>query len=327
MPYQSKNWVFTLNNPGEEKPELWVGVQWGVYQHEKGESGTEHLQGYVVLGKKSTLSGVRQLCDRAHWEIRRGTHDEARAYCTKSETRVADTQPTEWGVPPKGQGARSDLSAVQEAIDSGTDAVGIAKEFFGAWCRYHKAFDAYRTLTAVGRSSAEGVETFVFYGPPGTGKTRLAEYLAGPEAYWLPAPNASGGPLWWDGYEGQDTVIIDEFYGWIPHPTMLRICDRYPLTVQVKGGTRRLAVTRVFITSNKHPVHWWPRSGLGAMERRITAPSGGVYHLQEETAPDTWVAAHPENMPACGCDECSRGVQASSSALNGFGRFVNNDGV
>lgn len=74
-----------------------------VYQLEVGESGTPHLQGYVVFKKPMRLSAVRQLIPRAHLDIARGTNEQNIAYCTKDETRRdgpwrAGTEPTkvEW---------------------------------------------------------------------------------------------------------------------------------------------------------------------------------------------------------------------------------------
>jgi len=60
-----------------------------VYQLEKGANGTPHYQGYIRSNKVLTPKGVRALCPRAHWENRRGTHEEAYSYCTKLETRIS----------------------------------------------------------------------------------------------------------------------------------------------------------------------------------------------------------------------------------------------
>lgn len=49
-------------------------------------------------------------------------------------------------------------------------------------------------------------ECQLFVGPTGTGKSRRAWAEAGMDAY-IKNPNTK----WWDGYKGQDHVIIDEF--------------------------------------------------------------------------------------------------------------------
>lgn len=63
---------------------------------------------------------------------------------------------------------------------------------------------------------------------------------------------------WWDGYKNQDAVIIDEFRGAISIENVLRWLDRYPVLIEVKGGTIPLRASRFVITSNLHPRNWYP---------------------------------------------------------------------
>lgn len=75
-----------------------------------------------------------------------------------------------------------------------------------------------------------------FYGQTGSGKTRTAVELARESGlrWWI-----SSDPelKWFDGYDGQEYVIIDDFrrqgikFNW-----MLRLTDRYQIQVQIKGG-------------------------------------------------------------------------------------------
>lgn len=271
---RNRNWVYTINNPSDDdEPKEWAGVKYGVYQLEVGEEGTKHLQGYVAFSCAKSLSQVKLVNGRAHWEPRRGSHEQARAYCMKDDTRAPGSSPVEWGTPPASQGKRTDIMSIKSMVDSGLTDSQIAEAAFGLWCRHHRAIQEYRRLVQPARDWE--AETIVFYGPPGTGKSRRALALAGPDAFWVTGPNSAQGAVWWDGYQGQETVVIDEFYGWIPRNFMNRLCDRYKVDVQVKGATANFRARRIIITSNKHPRDWWPRSGLGAMERRLTAPMGG----------------------------------------------------
>lgn len=87
----TRYWVGTINNPtNDQVPRDWPDVQYAVWQKEKGAQGTEHLQVYVVFRQKKRLGWLKSACDpRAHWEGRLGSHQEAKAYCMKEETRVA----------------------------------------------------------------------------------------------------------------------------------------------------------------------------------------------------------------------------------------------
>lgn len=108
----------------------------------------------------------------------------------------------------------------------------------------------------------------VFWGPTGTGKSHRAWAEAGLQAY-------SKDPLtkWWDGYRHQEHVIIDEFRGVINISHLLRWLDKYPVSVETKGGQAALLARRIWITSNLHPNEWYPELDMMTKEallRRLT---------------------------------------------------------
>lgn len=296
-PQQSKNWVFTLNNPTAEEEtgiRTWVPsaqAKYIVYQHEVGENGTPHIQGYVQLINKKRLNGMKGLQPRAHWEKRRGTHEEAEAYCTKADSRAqADAEPYRDGVPTRGAGQRNDLLALKEAVDGGASEVQLWDEHFGTMVRHDRAIKRY---TVIKRQNARTwhTNTTVYWGPSGTGKSRRALHDGGTDAFWLPKP--TGQTLWFDGYDGHKTVVIDEFYGWIARDQLQRMCDRYPLLVQTKGGTVPFVAEKIIITSNQHPRDWW-RIGLGAMERRLAGDLGEIVEMNDNWIPPEDIAAAAE---------------------------------
>jgi len=107
----------------------------------------------------------------------------------------------------------------------------------------------------------------VFWGPTGTGKTHKAWQEAGEEAYIKSSSNK-----WWDGYMGQTKVIIDEFDGQIGITHLLRWMDKYPCSVEVKGGTLPLMATDFWVTSNKPLEQWYPDASANqveALKRRV----------------------------------------------------------
>lgn len=271
---QARRWCFTINNPGDDDHchqywSGWEGVRYGICQRERGESGTDHYQGYIEFSTPRRLTWLRTRCNaRAHWEPARGDQASNIAYCSKEEGRVDG--PWHLGVAGPaggaGQGTRSDLLLVQAAIDRGDSDSAVAESYFASWCRYRESFTAYRQLKVVERDWP--MEVIVICGPPGTGKSQLARQLA-PDAYWWP-----GAGEWFDGYHGQRVVVMDEFSGGVPWNFLLRLLDRYSLQVQVKGGFRQMTAHCVIITSNKRPEEWYDREKfgdrLGALTRRIT---------------------------------------------------------
>jgi len=183
------------------------------------------------------------------------------------------------GVCPRGgRGGRSDLDEVKALIDGGASMTEVADNHFGSFCRYNRGFALYKQLK-MKKNMLRAIEVQVYFGPPGTGKTSRAFEEGGEDAYWLSKPNSNR--CFWDGYDGQKTVVIDEFYGWLPRDLMQRLCDRFPTMVETKGSAVPFLAEKIIITSNQHPEKWWRRLGLGAMVRRLTAPIGRVYELAE----------------------------------------------
>ena len=97
------------------------------------------------------------------------------------------------------------------------------EECFPVFAKYPKLYDNYLAIKNGNQQRHWKTEVVVYWGPPGTGKTRRAQFEAGKDAYWLRKPISRNGALWWDGYEGQDVVVIDEFYGWIARDFMQRM--------------------------------------------------------------------------------------------------------
>jgi Putative viral replication protein len=122
--FSFRHCCFTINNPSETEIailKLQVGdfvtkIKYLVWQHERGASGTLHIQGYAIGNRDYTLGQWKKyLTNRAHIERARGTPPENKLYCTKTETRVPETEPFEFGAcPKKAQGARTDIEAVFE---------------------------------------------------------------------------------------------------------------------------------------------------------------------------------------------------------------------
>jgi len=96
-------------------------------------------------------------------------------------------------------------------------------------------------------------EVYVFWGDTGTGKSRDAWQLSGLGAY-----PKNPRTKWWDGYRGQECVVIDEFRGDIDVANLLRWFDRYPVLVEIKGSSLPLSANKIWITSNLSPRQWYP---------------------------------------------------------------------
>lgn len=266
---QRKDWVFTINNPEALLDFDVPRVAYAVYQMEIGDEGTPHFQGFLQLSQRQKMSWIKNNIpgfERSHLEPIRGTPDEARNYAMKADTRLEG--PWEHGVfTPSQQGKRNDLIAVKSLLDKNATDIEVADAYFGQWCRYHKSFEKYRGLRQQPRDW--DTDAILCIGHSGTGKSTWCNAMC-PGAYW----KQPGGD-WWDDYRGEEVAIMDEFTGWIPYNSLLRVLDSFPLLVQTKGGQAQLRVKWVLLTANRPPETWYSsevfrKNSLAALTRRIT---------------------------------------------------------
>lgn len=275
---KSKFWCFTINNPEEESLEQWKDVIYRVHQLEKGENETPHFQGFVIFSGRKSLTQLKKINPRAHWERTKGTPDEARNYCMKEDTRIKG--PWEcgerWEEVKKhiGAGKRNDLSEIQEKIEKGASLREIYKDHFNSSAQYYKFFERYKFMKDYEEAQEErNVKVILYWGVSGAGKTYRA-FKGNPGCYILRKGNAQN--LWFPGYTGQKTIVFDDFDGsWMGITNLLRLLDIYPLHVEDKGSSTPAMWTKVIITSNQPIEEWYPEAyqkcpeRLEAVKRRI----------------------------------------------------------
>ncbi len=252
---KGKYWCFTLNNPEEkERRELesWIKDEkkpistYIVFGREVGDSGTYHLQGYVEFRNRQRLSGCKKLSSRAHWERRRGTGTEAVTYCKKDGDVFEEG--TASGVTP---GQRTDLETIRGRIIEGCEEKTIADEYFSTWCLHRKAFREYRALSFP-PTLAPDLRVVVLWGESGAGKS---SYVVNKHTslYITSDPVLQ----WFDGYDGQEAILIDDFTGQCPYRWLLRLLDIYPVRLPVKGGHTNRRCKYIYITSNTEIGTWY----------------------------------------------------------------------
>ena len=201
----------------------------------------------------------------------RGTIQQAIDYCSKEETRDSDAP---FGFTQEGTrplcagtaGGRSDLAVVVEAIKSGVPLRQIADDHTEQYIHYNRGIE--RTIGLLSKPRDFKTEVFWYYGSTGSGKSRAASDAA-PAAYWKNPVNK-----WWDGYQGESDVIIDDYRcDFCTFTTLLRLFDRYPMQVEAKGSSVQFVAKRIFITCPKNPEEMWASRSdedMAQLTRRIT---------------------------------------------------------
>jgi len=266
---ESKFWCFTLNNYGEGE---YTDIQgWDftyiVVGKEKGENGTPHLQGYVEFTKKKRITTLKKLNSRIHWERRKGTAQQAADYCKK------DGDFWESGEISKGQGTRTDLECLPRlCLNKGT----IRKVLGSTEMSISQIRTAEKYFTYLEPKREWKPEVTWIWGASGVGKTRMAyEKAAGEDIY------EKDGEKWWDGYDGHETVIMDDFRASnMKFNYLLKLLDRYPMRVEFKGGYRQMLAKKFYITTIVHPEQVYQISDepLKQLIRRID----NIIFLREE---------------------------------------------
>ena len=257
-----RNWVYTLNNyTDDEVVHLKaLNCRYHILGMERGENDTPHVQGYIEFAKPIRFNAVKLLLPRAHIEPRRGSRGEAREYSKK------DGDFFEVGIWVE-DGERSDLLEVKRMIDAHSSMLSIADVHFGCWVRNHRALAKYQAMRM--NREFRDQEVRVYWGVSRSGKTYRA--CTESNSYHI-LSSGNGGNVWFDGYDDQKRLIIDDFSSWIPYRLLLRILDKYPLIVETKGGSVVAQWTSVVITSNLSKDEWYPNIHghlREALDRRI----------------------------------------------------------
>lgn len=296
MSGQARNWMFTINNPSEsddvflERTKTWPRLRFVTFQREQGEQGTPHFQGYVEFTGTYRLEALKRLDPKAHWEQRRGSQKQAVEYCNKADTRLSG--PYTFGeAATTTQGARNDLTDTCRTLR--VEGIKACRAMHPeTWVKYHRGLRDI-DLASV-RQTGEAPAVHLLFGPPGCGKTRSFYDLEGDDGCHI---ICSGG-FWFDGYEGDSAVLLDDFDGRASRWTLaqtLNCLDRYQVRLPIKGGFVRWRPKRIYVSTNVHPREWFDWSSreqqYPALKRRFTEVR---WWKQPDAQPLALTPTHPE---------------------------------
>lgn len=261
--------------------ETWEGVKYLVFQQERGGNTQRlHLQGYVHMSKvvRATQLGTLFNCQPTAFTSARGGPASNRAYCTKEDTREAGTTTYEYGDCPGGQGKRMDIVAASIKEHGLKRTI---EENMGTYITCHRGMhelDRYLKRQRLEGRQSRHMETTVVYGDAGSGKSYWANHWDPGNTYVLPDIKR-GERVNLDGYDGQRTLLIEDFDGAIDYRTLLRMLDVYNCDFNTKGSMVAADWNYVLITSNLHPNSWYGNdkdpwyyepNKTGPLQRRLT---------------------------------------------------------
>ena len=295
---RNRSWCFTANH-GDDKARQNLqkaildklgnssACKFMIFQQEKGKkSEHNHFQGYIMFSQPVEFKKAQELLPAgAHLEIAKGSPEQNIIYCSKEEGRLDG--PWKFGKTTPKQGKRTDIDSLKALIDAGASEVEIANTDFGTYLKYQKQLLHYMLLVSPSRHFQ--TICIVFHGKTGCGKTRWCTEFA--EAHDLGEPYRKVDKEWFDGYQQEAVVILDDFYGaksGMSSAMFLKLCDRYPYRAPIKGGHTNVNPQIIFMTSNIPVAGWYvgevTPEEQAAIDRRcceIPWPDDFVYDFKQ----------------------------------------------
>jgi len=188
----------------------------------------------------------------------------------------------------KGQGKRSDLSESIRVLEKTKSVKRAALSHPETFVKYHNGLKALHRIMLAPRKRSDPVLSVWLKGPTGIGKTtgicQLLESKGVPEDwYYIWSPKSTG--MWFEGYEGQRIIILDELSAKAPIQTLLRLMQPLPMEIAIHNNTVPCCASVIFVTTNVSMETMFlgvPEEQVDALKRRVTAPFG--YTLEADVA-------------------------------------------
>lgn len=265
---RARNFAITIWKPEEMSSfQKFVGERcnYWVYGREIAPStGNVHIQAYMQFSNPQRFSTLKKIIPTAHLEESQAQNARAAAgYCKKGSCEQRpeggwgeffDSPHPTWegeeGGTLKQQGKRTDLQQLAQQVLSGETTVNdIAREQPNSFHVYGRTLERLQDLHDRKRKRDWQTQGYWIHGPTGTGKTRAIQETFGSNVYWHEMDDKG----WWDAYNGEEVVALDDFRGEISFGKLLRLADRYPCTVPRRGRQPLPFLAKVLVVTSPLP--------------------------------------------------------------------------
>lgn len=268
---RAKRWVSTVFDVQNFNSNLLQNIGNGITYAIIGKetcptTNREHLQCFFKFNSPIQFSTLQaKLPSGSHIERARGTDFQNFTYCSKENIQE------EIGTRPQ----------VNKKRKSETQS-----EILKKYCKNEMTLEemaeqdnlfVMRNLTEIRNfkkhlieDKKEPTELYLIIGERGIGKTTFATKLS--RSYYIKTSNMG---RWWDGYNQEEVVILDDFNGWMLPDEIFNLCDSKPHMVPIKRDFVKFTSKALVITSRKLPEYWWKPEitkeyDMRRFDRRVT---------------------------------------------------------
>jgi hypothetical protein len=252
---KASNYCFTINNYTKPMLKQFEDVAKSLEKHkyicyslEVGEKKkTKHIQGYIELNESQRFTFLQNYFKlmkngklvKFHIESAKGTQKQNLKYISKHST------PTEYGEPKK-KGAREDLIKLKAKLKENPRGIKKLMDEEVENAQQMRFLEGMIKYMLDSRNPNDPPIVFWIYGSTGAGKTKLIydsfDSICSVSDYKWPGNN----------YTQQECFLMDDFRSEdIPFHTLLKMIDRYPFTLPVKGSFVELNSPYIIITTTK----------------------------------------------------------------------------
>lgn len=207
------------------------------------KNGKKHIQGYLQFKKKKRLKSLYKLLPNTNIDPAYGSPEQNLKYCSKEQNIDREFKGIlELGTKSQ-QGARKDLYALYDLIKEGFSIEDCMDYDFSLYCRYKNGIEkAIMINEKKNRKLFRKIDVEVISGPTGCGKTRKA--MENEDVFKI------NNLKWFDGYDGEKTLLIDEYNNDVKITNMLSLLDGYQKRLEIKGGFTYANWDKIIITTN-----------------------------------------------------------------------------
>lgn len=204
-------------------------------------TGKPHFQAFICFHNATTKKSVIKMLPGCHVESMNGSLRQNEVYCSK-EGELIERGDKPFSNDDKGRANQLRWQRARELAKSGlVDDIDA-----DIYIQY------YNTLKKITKDHMGKPEPLTgtcglwIYGKSGTGKSHSV-ITQHPNRYIKPLNK------WWDGYQGEDVVHMDEIcpehVKWLT-PYLKKWADKWPFDAEVKGGAMQLRPKLLVVTSN-----------------------------------------------------------------------------